>query len=584
MAYFTTIEGNLKGLGRIKLGQKTAVVANCGGGKSTVLEALWLVTMGGVPDLDGRAWTASAGMLCDALGDESGHLWVKATRSDGVIFSWEATAGKGLKWKHPDDGATLAPLLAIEQALSGSDEKAYQFLLRALGGAKISRNDLAMIIGRDNLELLADEVPEADFDNGDPITALTEARNVVKDRLSAARRSASALGRAAKVAAGLPPLESEIAQAERDLNGAIDAKSKAENRPRPVDTRGLEQEIDGLRRRVRIVRADVETVTERAAALREQIAKHDGVIPAEVRQRLQATHTAFLHQSFRLRDLDAHDVKCPLCGTAIERVSLIDRIQRAVAALSQKLSGSDEVAKLNRELSQTVTDLERKQRIVADLIEQGKGKVARLNELRERNAQIEANEGDVDLATLTDRVRERREKLSRMRDAAAEWKAREGLRAELDTEERKKEHLTKVLAIIERAIELLSKREIEALADRLNERMPEGWTAAVQPSPFRLGVYENGRRLSASGAQRNALLLSIGAVMVGEHGILLPPERGYDADAIASQMAALTDVDPQVVLTSNVMPSTEVEGWTILDLRGVKREQVSTATRKKAAR
>ena len=148
----------------------------------------------------------------------------------------------------------------------------------------------------------------------------------------------------------------------------------------------------------------------------------------------------------------------------------------------------------------------------------------------------------------------------------AAWRARQGLRTDALAAEARVATLGVLVDKATEAVTFMSKRQLESVCVKLQAHLAAGWEVAIQDEPFRIGILQGGRRLSASGAQRNGLLLAMASAVPiadDENVLLLPPERAYDGATFVALMEALTGSAAQIILTNTEPPPRLPEGWTI---------------------
>lgn len=558
MIYFDEVASNLKGLGRVKLGPKVLVVADCGEGKSRLQEALSLATLNGVPDLDGRAWTKIQKQLCARLGDASGHLWVKAHRSDGALFVWDSKARP--VWKRPDGtDDSISPVYAIDAALSGSDEKAHEYLLD-LFAARVRLSDVVALLGQDYAEI-ADVVVETDWDS-DPLAALLEAKTALAKQLSDAQGTRRVLAKAGSHPVVAPPLASDFEEIETELQNQQNVVQRADRvlDETPPDLAALAAE--GKRAVARLKQIE-ESLKDPPPELQGD---EDEVALRTKHARLRAAISVFETQAQKLAESDADEVDCQMCGRPIERPTLLARLRRGAQVMHGRLQELVALVKARDDARQAVEAHERLRaeaasaaRAVEALRERyGAAKLAS-EQLAGRKAEAEKQR-----AAAAAAIPKLEAKLQVMREAQAEWKARQGIREEGEAAGRQAERLGVLSSKVESALAALTRRQQGSIAERMQAFMPPRWQVQLDEKPFRLSILRDNRPVPATGAQRNALLAAIASASAKPGSVLLLPERSYDARTLSDLMEALRESPVQVVLTATVEPDREVDGWTIL--------------------
>ena len=138
--YVTSVKSNIKGGVSAVLTEKTLIVGPNGEGKSAIVNALTLALTGAADDLVGRDVVKDAGIigLMAPVGED---VRASATLSNGVESTYHSPrtdSGFG-KGRQVNTFPNAVPLRDVREALTGSADKARQFLLaRAARGVAAS--------------------------------------------------------------------------------------------------------------------------------------------------------------------------------------------------------------------------------------------------------------------------------------------------------------------------------------------------------------------------------------------------------------------------------------------------------------
>lgn len=566
---FTRVESNLKGLGSVELSPRMIIEAPCAGGKSAIMEACSLAVLGGVPDLEGRAWVQDASTLCESLGDETGYLWVRLYRDDGEVYSWSATGGKKLDRSRPsnvslDDVIQVAPLYAMDRALSASDERAYQHLLSVFPVSTIAE-DLPVLLGDQwaAYQALLHPDDQAELPEGAPVEATPESlmqiRDLLRERIGKAQAEVRANDQAASAISGDRPLPSDLRQAREVLAQAESGLAAILAKASRPDIRRLETQRDQVVARGKAAQAELKPLSDEITALSSRATPNRPPTSTEDRRRYAAQVLVFTRLHEIIQEKPGDTCLCPTCETPVKRVPLLARLQTLLNLSRDRAapppSDPNELRlKQAREreaaLSKQVSDLRAEfQRVRAQiaLAQEDPEESVSPEEIREKE-------------TLRDRAKTALATLNQ-RDAA--WSTRDSLLSKARAAAQRKEADGHLAEKIDQAIDALVKRRLVAIAGKIQAHLPPDWTVALSDRPFRMGIMgPGGRRFSASGAQRNAILLAICAAAY-PGALLLPAERAYDHARLIDIASSLRESNAQIFLTTTEPVREEVSGWTV---------------------
>lgn len=607
---FVKLSTNLKGLGEVALSRHMIIAAPCGGRKSAVLEAITLALAGGVYDLEGRPWVKDPGTLCESLGDSTGHLWVQLWRDDGACYKWSATNGRGVEHNKPEDWERdVVPLAALDTAISGSDAKAYQNLL-SMFNVSFPLEDLSALLEdqyaayrallghRDDDDDAREENPSAEqddfsFDEEDvkprapvdpnrvTVDVLLHARDLAKGRTAALQREIRAYDQSSRAILGEKPLPSDLTTARTRLSEAESQLAAAPRRSQnAVALEEARRTLEGVilhgKEKVQhlgTVRTRIQELEAKLPDLQDAVKQASSASPdALQRYAAQSRVYRYLHQQVQGK-VDAV-CGCPTCGEQVDRRKLAGRLARIVEISQEKEAEVKRIAATGPDPGKALREAEAR---LAQLRAESAKLDQEVQALRDQHQRVKAQIalGESDAQRFDPK---QLQQLERARDAAkaeldavnqrdAAWKSRMALEAQAKNAREQKARIDGLIGKLDGAVDTLVRRQLAQVVSQVQQYMPEGWDIAVQDDPFRVGLLHADRRLAASGAQRNAILLAICAAAYTD-AVLIPPERSYDDESLTRIAKGLSSSSCQVFLTTTSATALDIPGWTTFEPNG----------------
>jgi energy-coupling factor transporter ATP-binding protein EcfA2 len=509
----------------IVLGAKTLIVGPNGSGKSAIQQSLQLALVGSADDLVGRVGVKDNGLLMSMVSAERLSIHAKLNNGEDYVF----LAKESGRPSHDTGTTALLPLQQVRETLEGSPATARKAFL-AWAATEVTTNDI--------LEM----VPEIYRGKYLDISAAVGRKMASVDALLATLEYVAKRQReAAKEASGAEALLTSLTD---DLD--------------PCPT---EEDINAAK-----WQADL--LTKRASAVREAQRQQEFLLQkvSEIRTKLNApakppapqsnTFERKFYESMAYAASFAAEKgveSCPLCSSPVGKAHISmcgEFYQQQAQALATPLPPAPAVdtaalmAKLN-ELGEELSRVE---------------EMANLNAGDVEDAATAAQDHYLALRNLADRWAN----LKRARDTAAEM-AREST-----TYKDMKSELEHIVA------ELL-KRVADTFIARVQTYLPKNWTFGMQfveagKEVFRLGLMA-GKKLRAalSGAEWATVTCAISMAISSHAGpeqpvLVMPEDRGWDANTLTHVLAAWSGFDGQVVIGTPTKPKKVPVGWTIVEL------------------
>lgn len=502
---------------QINLGPKTLIVGPNGSGKSSIQQSLQLALVGSADDLLGRTGVRDGGLLMSMVSDDRLAIHAKLNTGNDYTF----LAKDGGRPVH-DIGATASlPLHQVREVLEGSPATARKAFL-GWAAADVTTHDVA------------DSVPaiyRAKY--RDISDAVGRGKNAVDALLAVIEYVGKRQRDAAKEATGAETLLTSMTEdlencpTEEQIKASLALSNEAH--ARLLSAQNAANTHASLTRRVQDLQAKLAA---------PEVAQVD---PTE---RDFYKGMAFASTVAVDRGLTA----CPLCSSAVGAGHLV--ACRNFYAQAAKELAANAGPMINRPLL--------KEQLRAALVELEALQVQDTDGLR--RAAESAQEEYLKLRNLADRWAN----LTRARDTAAEMgresETYKGMKKELET-----------------VVGDLLKRVSGGFCERVQAFLPKGWTFGMQlvengKEVFRLGLMRDGKlRAALSGAEwatvTCAIAMTITTSLKPEQPVLVMPEdRGWDADTIGKVLTAWSSFDGQVVIGTTTKPKKVPSGWTVIEL------------------
>lgn len=502
---------------QVELGPKTLIVGPNGSGKSAIQQSLQLALVGSADDLLGRMNVRDGGMLMSMVSDD--RLAINAKLNTGSDYTFLAKDGG--RPVHDTVTAAALPLHQVREVLEGGAASARKAFL-GWAAADVTAHDVA------------DAVPaiyRAKYK--DIAEALGRGKNPVDTLLAVIEYVGKRQRDAAKEATGAETLLTSMTEdlencpTEEQIKAALAFSNEVH--ARLMNATNLVNTHTSLTRRVQDLQAKLATPE---------------VVQVDPTERDFYKGMSFAATVAVDRGLTA----CPLCSSNVGAGHLVacrNFYNQAAKELSVDAGPAINRPLLKEQLRTTLVELESIQLPVLDTF---------------KAAADDAQAKYLELRNLADRWAN----LTRARDTAAEMSREsetyKGMKKELET-----------------VVGDLLKRVSGGFCDRVQAFLPKGWTFGMQlvengKEVFRLGLMREGKlRAALSGAEwatvTCAIAMTITTTLKPEQPVLIMPEdRGWDADTLSKVLTAWGSFDGQVVIGTTTKPKKVPSGWTVIEL------------------
>lgn len=521
--YIKSLTSNLKspdGAPRvIELGPKTIIVGPNGSGKSAVQQSLQLALIGSADDLVGRDEVRDNGLLMSMVSGE--RLAIHAKLDSGEDYTFLAKdSGKPV---HDAGIEASLPLHEIRDVLAGSPATARKAFL-SWAASELTHNEVA------------DSVPaiyRAKY--LDIVGSLGRGKTPVEALLAVLEYVGKRQRDASKEASG----------AEALLTGMVDDLDTCPTHEDIESASRMSREIQALLFSVQDAHRQQARILANISTIREQLSRPvvEAADPIEVEFYNSMARAATIAVD---KDLES----CPLCATPTGKSHIVNCRNFYVAAAKAQPTGPQ----VNRPFMQS-----------------------QLDSLAKELAAIPQDILAYDVAELEQRVKGAQERYLELRNLAGRWenltKARDTaaqMAVESDTYKGMKKEL-------EGCVAGLLKRVVDGFMSRVQRHLPKDWTFGMQleehgKEVFRLGLVQSGKlRAALSGAEwatvTCAIAMAISSGVKADRPVLVMPEdRGWDADTLSSVITVWGKFEGQVVIGTTTMPTKVPAGWTCIEL------------------
>jgi|GEM_PF-2976771 len=504
----------------VELGPKTLIVGPNGSGKSSIQQSLQLALLGSADDLVGRSGVRDSALLMSMASAERLSIHAKLSSGEDYVF----IAKDGGRPSHDTAGDAFLPLHAVREVLEGSPATARKAFL-SWAAADVRASDV---------EEMVPTIYQAKYK--DISAAVGRGKSPVEALLATLEYAGKRQRDAAKEASG----------AETLLTGMTQDLDEAPTEADVEEAKRISGELAARLSRTQSAQAQHAALLAKITGLRQQLAA-PRVAPASEIEREFYRSMASAAGIAVSQGVEA----CPLCSSAVGKA----HIKACASFYSDTLNSlpaqqpAPDYAGMERRLAELAQDVALLPQELLDLD---------ATELQKEA--IAAQDRYLALRTTADKW----SSLKRARDTVAE------MTRESETYKGMKKELEGVVAG-------LLKRVSDAFVARVQTFMPDGWTFGLQlvdgdKEVFRLGLVAAGKlRAALSGAEwatvTCALAMAISSTVPSDRPVLVMPEdRGWDADTLSKVLASWSSFDGQVVIGTPTKPKKTPKGWTVIEL------------------
>lgn len=594
--YVQRVVSNIKGGVDTELAPKVVISGPPRSGKSAIVNAVELALTGGATDVAGRDAVKTAELVLPLA--DGKRVTAEAVFSDGRVSKFEigGTSKRG-KVISPDgfpaDLTRLFPLWGVREALTGSADKAREFLLPyVIAGVK--REEIERQIPPQLHPLWKEAIQEVSI-AADIATRLNTALENAAKKARDAGTKASLANEVAVSSGGnaeLPPNEHEIDSARAavaKLRGSLETLV-GERATIQAKAKGAAKEAE----RVAEAKRAREELIQAALAAEEELAslkEDEAGLSADLDACLAAVEANPMPESLEHLRLCAKVVEgrsgspgpCPVCDSVVNMNQVRADLDRTIAFVE---AASEKAVEAQKNLAE-----------IESLAEKF---VARCNELEKTIAEAtglagpddsdsdsdSAPGGDSDsseaLSDVEARIQQVRVEiaaaeveLSKLESAAASWRpAQVAVTQSVQLTQRATEWKL-LVTVLEKLIAQYVKKGVDGVTANIQQAMPDGLTFGLElTSKCRIGLRQDDGflRTALSGSEWASLLVAI-TVMYADPSIpqvVVPDDRGYDLNLITTACEAWSNAPAQVIFPTTVpigekaLPS----GWTLVSLWG----------------
>lgn len=568
--FVVTVTSNIKGGVSATLTEKTLIVGPNGEGKSAIVNALTLALTGAADDLIGRDVVRDASVigLMAPVGED-----VRATAklSNGVESSYHAPRsadgfGKG-KGINVFPGAV--PLRDVREALTGSAEKARQFLLaRAARG--VTAADVLRVIPEAYHAAYANAVRAASASAMVPadqlLAVIANAKAAATDNK---RRAEAADGLVQGRAATLPPepLDADVRTLQAIVNAAQDASTAAAVAHR---TAGISMQATNS---VVQLRDEAEHAIKAFNEGRALLAELDAAMPANTEASVASEQlwrsVAMIagRSAEKLGSMGMNAGPCACCSKTASVEDFRAGVAWADAALAKMAETSMRIAK---------------RRQVADSLVRAKAEALRAIEAVERAALLTPatlpTAGLADPAAASVALAAAHATLTEALQARTAWQEVRYNRSAAESARSAQAEAQAVVDATRGAVEALLDSAATEFVARVNAHLPAAYRFALQLRDgekavcrYGFAAADGGVLSAVSGAEWALLTVALTLACTPDDPttpvVIVPEERAFDPDTLRAALIALADAPTQIVITSPIRPTGRLPaGWSMIEV------------------
>ncbi len=546
--FVKTVQGNVKKGCDVEIGPKTLIVGPNGSGKSTIVNTVELALTARAGDIAGRVDIAREADVMSLAQNGATELEAVATFDDGVVAAYR-TSGSTAKAKKatgdkPADRChdEVLPIRTLREAVLGSPQTARKYLLSKVGGG-VTREDIENLLPEPVRETwrMASAKYAQSIPAGDVLVGVLEsAGKHQRDATSEAK----AQREAAKLVSGgraSPPSDTEVRAAKTARDTARAAYEEA-------------AALSNIEKSLAEVRSDIETVEAAIEGL-EQIFETNIAILNSLGDK-PVVQPIFDHVLPVMKEsCDAGECLC--CGGAAPSADVIATVEKHIETVKGK-SAAHEAHEAT--IEKTKAEFKKRAKV--------------FEELTARELELVAKKGAAPDLTASraayDAAEARHNELKSARDA---WNTVQRAESVAIESERQAQAWKALKESCEDAVARTLDAALLAFIRQVNDRLPttdvfdlrlkDGDREVVQ-----FGLVRDGKLHTAlSGAEWARVMAAMASACVpaGTYACIIPEERAFDPATLEAVLAALTDTEHQVIITSPVKPKKVPKGWTVIE-------------------
>jgi len=514
------ITGSIKGGVDADLTEKTLIVGNNGAGKSAIVNAVELALVGGASDIEGRAWVTAVNRL-KRLGE---FVNVQATLNDETACTFKIKKNKA---EHQNGVNGSLPYREVREALTGSASKAYKYLLNQCA------QDLTVdeVKARIPSDLHGLYMSVAGYGNS-AVEGLLEAQEVAAKNARDTAKEVKGAKEAANLAGqGLGPLvlSSQIAEVYETMRAA---RQYAENKE---------------------TRQKIEQYTQEIEALKEQRAQCEKWV-----EQFRAQGDCYAIETCKTLDaaLSLHIKKqasqCGVCGSPFNMQFAQDSLNIVRKQIADREHAFDRMIRHENNKGHYTREIEKREYF--------------LQQQETYDAQKALTVGDPGI-TFEAAEKHHRELTERLGAHAQHQK----LQGHVNTLQQRATSWKSLADLLNTLVADFVDAGMARFMARVQGFLCESDVFGIKltKSDCQVGFIRDGVLTSALSGVEWARLLTAIACACSDDGVpvVIPEDRMWDRETLATTMRALTSAPCQIILTSTEKPKGKLPaGWSLVEV------------------
>lgn len=553
-AYIAKVQSNIKAGVDVVLGPKTLIVGKNGSGKTSIINAIEMGLTQTVSDLRGRKVAKRGKDLITLVSKAEDGLKCAVTLSTNktttVNIDRTATGGGRAKVKGKIDGSM--PFLEVRDILTSKPENLKKWIVER-ASTSLSRSAVIGLLEKDSHK--ESYLRLAGSSKADEVTILKKVEEKNNDKIKSYREERKASETVIeKLTSSLPPLPSK----EEIRNMELQVDNIYQSLRATTDKKSEQVHLVAALGRARaelskIVSALVVAEKEYDVAVTESnlsrpVSEQDELI---VGLRKRIMEIAKIHMG-----LGMHDCMVCLKGSSIDfgtRVQDLDgmnqSIEEALQAHNKRLS-----------LEKTITELRLSAGIHVKVIQESEAKMT------EQGGKIEESV----IEALKKSWSTSQAKLEKLKSTTTQWASMKDMKEELDGFEKKIEESKEFGSALKKVLESVAEGSQDTFTKTVQSFLPKKYTFGLEVGDdVKIGFVSDGEINEAlSGAEWATMIMAMSAACSDstQLNVITPEERAFDSETLYNVMESLSRCPYQVILTSTIAPTKELDGWTIVNL------------------
>ena len=553
-AYIAQVQSNIKAGVDVVLGPKTLIVGKNGSGKTSIINAVEMGLTQTVSDLRGRKVAKRGKDLITLVRKSEDSLMCAVTLSTNktttVTIERTATGGGRAKVKGKVDGAM--PFLEVRDILTSKPENLRKWIVER-ASTSLSRSDVIGLLEKD--EHRARYLLLAGSSKADEVSILKNVEEKNNDKIKSYREERKANESVLeKLSASLPPLPTE--QEIRNMEIQVDNiyKSMRVAADKKNDQLHLVESLNKARAELsKIVSALVVSekgyeVAVTASNLSRPVSEQDELV-VELRKRIMDISKIHL-------GLGMHDCMVCLKGSAIDFGSRVQDLDGMNHSIEEALQAHNQRIALER----TIGELRLSAGIHVKVIQDSEAKIDEQGGKIEESI-VEALKNSWSLSQA---------KLHKLKSTQDQWSSMKAMKDQIEAFEKRIEEGKAFAVALKKVLETVAEGSQGTFTKTVQSFLPKKYTFGLEVGDdVKIGFVSDGEINEAlSGAEWATMIMAMSAACSDstQLNVITPEERAFDPETLYNVMESLSRCPYQVILTSTIAPTKELDGWTIVNL------------------